>query len=114
MKHTVIGVATLAFSVLLMAGAADVAEPGNDLKRETRAATTSNLTDSAIPQLAPNLTVGPEVPMERETNAAATPVAQTAQPPARPQNTLGMILAVLVLLLGGPLLKRLRSRSDPS
>jgi hypothetical protein len=114
MKRTVIGMAALAFTALLMAGAADVAEPGNDLKHETRAATTSNLTDTAIPQLAPYLKVGPEVPLERETNAAANRGAQTAQPPARPQNTLWIILAVLVLLLGGPLLKRLRSRSDPS
>jgi hypothetical protein len=114
MRRTVIGFAALAFTALLMAGAADVAKPGDDLKRETREVTPTNLIDAAIPQLAPNLKVGPEVPMERETNAATTPVAQTARPPVRPQNTLWMILAVLVLLLGGPLLKRLRSRSDPS
>lgn len=114
MKRTIIGAAALALTALLMAGAADVGIPGDGLKHETRAATTSNSTDFAIPQLAPNLKVGPEVPMERETNAATVLVAQTERPAARPSNTLWMILAVVVLMLGRPLLKRLRSRSDPS
>ena len=114
MKRAVIFLAALAFTALLMAGAADGAKTGEVLKPETREVTPTNLTDAAIPQLAPNLKVGPEVPMERETNEAATPVAQTEPPVARPGNTLWMILAVAVLLLGRPLLKRLRSRSDPS
>ncbi len=113
MHRTVLGLATLAFSAVLMAGAADIAKPAGGLGRETRAGMNSNSTQPDIPQLAPNLHVGPEVPMARETNAAAAPVAETAQPAARRKTTLWMILAVLVLLLGGPLLRRLRSQSDP-
>jgi len=113
MKRTVIGFVVLAFMAVLTAGAADVTKPEDGLRREPPTATNSNLTDPAIPQLAPNLKVGPEVPMARETNAAATPVAEKAPPAARPRNTLWVLLAVVVLLLGRPLLKRLRSRLGP-
>jgi hypothetical protein len=113
MKRTVIGLAALAFTAVLMADAAEVATREDGQKRETRAPTSSNLVDSALPQLAPNLKVGPEVPMARETNAAATPVSKKAPLAAQPRNTLWMILAVVALLLGRPLLKRLRSDRSP-
>ena len=114
MQRRVIGFVALAFTVAATAGAADAAKPGDHPKRETPVVANSNLTDTAIPQLAPNLNVGPEVPMARETNPAAAPVTEPAPLATRPRNTLWMILAVLVVLLGGPLLKRLRSRSGPS
>jgi len=113
-KRTVIGFVALAFTVGVMVGAADGAKPEGDLKREMPVTGNSNLADTPIPQLAPNLNVGPEVPMARETNPATAPVAETAPLAVRPRNTLWMLLAVLVVLLGGPLLKRLRSRSGPS
>jgi hypothetical protein len=114
MKRIVTVFAVLAFAVVKMAGAADAAKPAEDLKREAQTAANSNLVDTTRPQLAANTNVGPEVPMVRETNPAAAPVAGGAPPATRPRNTMWMILAVLAVLLGSQFLKRLRSRSGPS
>ena len=114
MKQTVSAFAVLAFAVVTMAGATDVANPAENLRSEAQTAANSNLVDSARPQLAANLHVGPEVPMAEETNAAAAPVAQGAPLAARPAHTMWMVLAVLAVLLGSQFLKRLWSRSGPS
>jgi hypothetical protein len=78
-------------------------------KREALAATKSNAVEIPRPQLAANPNTGPEVPMARETNRPATPSAAT---PAR--NPWWVILAVLAVVAGSFVLKRLLSRSHPS
>jgi len=114
MKRIVFTFAVLAFAVVKMAGAANAAKPAEDLKREAQMAANSNLLDTPRPQLAANTNVGPEVPMAKETNPAAAPVAQGAPLATRPRNTMWMVLAVLAVLLGSHFLKRLRARSGPS
>jgi hypothetical protein len=114
MKRAALSLAALALAALLMASAAEVVNPGGGPKREDGVPTSSNLVESAIPQLAPNTNTGPEVRMARETYAPATPVPEPAPAPPRSRNALWMIVAVLVLLVGRPLLKRLRSGPDSS
>jgi hypothetical protein len=114
MKQLVVGCVLLVFTVVAMTRAAEVARPENDLKRETRVATNSNLADTALPQLAPNLKVGPEVPMARETNPAPAPVVEAVQGAAQRRKTGAMVLAVLAVVAGSYLLQRWRSRSNPS
>jgi len=98
--------------VVVTAGAADVTKPAGDSKRETPVAANANAPDAAVPQLGPNLNAGPEVPLARETNPPAGLVVETAPSAAQPRNTLWMMLAVFVVVVGGSLLKRLRSRRD--
>jgi hypothetical protein len=114
MKQFIVGRVALVFTVVAMTRAADVARPEDGLKHETRVATNSNLADTALPQLAPNLRVGPEVPMARETNPAAAPVAEGVQGAAQRRKTGAMVLAVLAVVAGSYLLQRWRSRPDPS
>jgi hypothetical protein len=114
MKQVIVGCLALAFTVDAMTRAADVAKPEDGLKHEMRVATNSNLADTAIPQLGPNLRAGPEVPMARETNPAAAPVPQGVQGAAQRRKTGAMVLAVLAVVAGSYLLQRWRSRSDPS
>jgi hypothetical protein len=114
MKQLVVGCLALAFTVVAMTRAADVARPQNDLKHETRVATNSNLADAPLSHLAPNLRVGPEVPMARETNPAPAPVAEGVPGAAQQRKTAAMVLAVLAVVAASYLLQRLRSRSDPS
>jgi hypothetical protein len=104
----------LAAATVNLAAAADAAKPAEDLKREAQIAAQSNLSDIPRPQLSANTNVGPEVPMARETNPAAAPVARETPAAPRPRNTLWMVLAVLAVLLGSHFLKRLRSKSGPS
>jgi len=87
-------------------------------KREARMAATSNSVARPQPQLSANPGTQPEVPMVRETNRpagpASAPVAVATPGAHRFQNLWAIILAILVLLTGRYLLKRLRSRSGPS
>ena len=114
MKRILTLLAVLVFATVKMASAADAAKTAENLKPEAQIPTNSNVVDTTRPQLAPNLHVGPEVPMPKETNAAAAPVAQGEPLAAPPRNTMWMVLAVLAVLLGSQFLKRLRSRSGPS
>jgi hypothetical protein len=114
MRRRVLGFVALACMVVVTASAADVARPEDDSKREPPLAASSNSAAKPIPQMAPNTNLGPEVPMARETNPAAAPVGQVEPLAARPRNTVRMILAVLVVLLGSHFLKRWLSRSGPS
>ena len=114
MKQLVVGCVGLMFTVLAMTYAADVARPENDLKHEARVATNANSADAPLPQLAPNLRVGPEVPMARETNPAPAPNAEGVQGGAQRRKTAAMVLAVLAVVAASYLLQRLRSRSNPS
>jgi hypothetical protein len=114
MKRTVIGFAALVFTVATMAGASAAAKPEDHLKREAQVAVNSNLADTAIPQLGPNLKVGPEVPMARETNLAAGPPMGAAPGAAQRRKTMWMVLAVLAVVASSYLLQRWRSRSERS
>jgi hypothetical protein len=70
------------------------------------------------PQLAANTKAVPEVPMRRETNPHAMLNVAQVEPPspatAESRNPLWIILAVLAVLAGSSLLKRLFTRSGPS
>jgi hypothetical protein len=83
-------------------------------KREAKAAANSNVLAEPRPQLAANPKTGPEVPMAWETNRPAAPVAVATPAATQPWSPWWMILAVLVVVGGSFLLKRLRSRSGPS
>jgi len=86
-------------------------------KREARMAANSNAVETLRPQLSANPEAVPEVPMARGTNLPAAPraapVAVATLAAARSQNIWAIILAILVLLVGSFVLKRLRSRSGP-
>jgi hypothetical protein len=118
MKQIVVCCVMLAFSVVAMTRAADVAKPEADLKREPPAGANSNLVEDPRPQLAPNPHVGPEVPMVAEAPRPASrsepQVAEAAPGAAQRRKTGGMVLAVLVVVAASYLLQRWRSRSDPS
>jgi hypothetical protein len=115
MKRTVVGLVALAFTARVMAGVAGLAEPEGGLKLEKRSATNSDSAEATpLPQLGPNLKVGPEVPMVPERAPAATPATEPAPAAAAsPRRTLWMILAVLGVVVGSHLLRRLRDRSAP-
>jgi hypothetical protein len=87
-------------------------------KREAQAAANSNSVQTPVPQLSANPHAGPEVPMARETNAPAgptgTPVAVATPTAERSRNIWAILLAILALLAGRFILKRLRSRAGPS
>ena len=104
----------VAVATINMASAADAAKPAGDSKSEAQIAAQSNLPDIPRPQLSANTNVGPDVPMARETNAAAAPAARETPAAPRPRNTLWMVLAVAAVLLGSHFLKRLRSKSGPT
>ena len=102
----------LALALLRAASAADTIKTEDELKRE---AANSNSVETSRPQLSANLGAVPEVPMARETNQPTPPsAAPVATPDAtRFRNIRAVIVAVLVLLVGRFVLKRMRSRSDP-
>jgi hypothetical protein len=104
----------LALALLRAADAADTTRTEEELKRE---AANSNLLETPRPQLSANPNAVPGLPMVRETNwpaaPAAAPVAVATPNAARSRNVWAIILAVLVLLVGRFVLKRLRSRSGP-
>ena len=87
-------------------------------KQEAKMVANSNLVETPKPQLAANPNALPGVPMAKETNAPAVPLATPAAvaTPAAPEarNPWWMILAVLAVLAGSYVLKRLRARSGPS
>ena len=88
-------------------------------KREARMAANSNAVETPVPQMSANPNTGPEVPMARESSGPATPSATTsvaaATPPAtQPRSPWGVILAVLAVVAGSFVLKRLLARSRPS
>lgn len=87
-------------------------------KREALAAANSNAVATPQPQLAANPTTVPEVPMARETSRPATPsvtiVAAATPAVAEPRNPWWIILAVLAVVAGSFVLKRLLARSRPS
>ena len=87
-------------------------------KRDALAAANSNQVAEPKPQLAANPQAVPEVPMAKETNrpavSPAAPVAVATPAATQPWNPWWIILAVLVVLVGGYVLNRLRSRSGPS
>jgi hypothetical protein len=87
-------------------------------KQQAQMAANSNLVDTPIPQLAASTMTAPELAMKKETNPPAAPaVAPVAvATPAAPESKKPwwIILAVLLVLVGSFLLKRLLSRSGPS
>jgi hypothetical protein len=87
-------------------------------KREAQAAANSNSVHTPRPQLSANPHTVPEVPMAREAKVPAappvTPVAVATPPAARSRNVWAILLAILALFAGRLVLKRLRSRADPS
>jgi hypothetical protein len=87
-------------------------------KREAKLAANSNLVETPKPQLAANPHAGPEPPMAKGTNPPAVPPAVPAATatPAAPESRKPWwpVLAVLLVLLGSFVLKRLLSRSGPS
>jgi len=93
-----------------MASASDTAKTAEDLKFE---AANSNAVESPIPQLAANTNLGPEVPMAKETNPPAAPVAAAAPAATQPRNPWWIILAVLAVVAARFVLKRLLSRPRP-
>src|ERR1039457_1322079 len=86
-------------------------------KREAQASANSNSVQTPVPQMSANPHTGPEVPMARETNAPARPpappVAVETPTAARSRNIWAILLAILALLAGRFILKRLRSRAGP-
>ena len=118
MKQIIVLCLALAFSVVALTRAADVAKPEADIKREAPAAANSNLVEDLRPQLRPNSHVGPEVPMVAETPRPATRpeprVADAAPGAAQRRKTGEMVLAVLAVFAASYLFQRWRSRSDPS
>ena len=87
-------------------------------KREAQAAANSNSVHTPRPQLSANPHTVPEVPMAREANVPAAPpvapVAVATPTAARFRNVWAILLAILALLAGRLVLKRLRSRAGPS
>ncbi len=87
-------------------------------KREAKMAANSNLVETPRPQLAANPNALPGVPMVKETNEPAFPPAapSAVATPAAPESRKPWwpVLAVLLVLLGSFVLKRLLSRSGPS
>jgi len=86
-------------------------------KREAQASANSNSVQTPVPQMSANPHTGPEVPMARETNAPARPpappVAVETPTAERSRNIWAILLAILALLAGRFILKRLRSRAGP-
>jgi hypothetical protein len=87
-------------------------------KREALAAANSNPVAEPKPQLAANPQTVPELPIARETNRptapSATPVAAATPAATQPRNPWWIILAVLAVVAGSFVLKRILSRSRPS
>jgi hypothetical protein len=87
-------------------------------KLEAQAAANSNLVATPTPQLAANPNAVPGVPMRKETTPLAVPptAPATTATPAAPESRKPWwpVLAVLLVLLGSFVLKRLLSRSGPS
>jgi hypothetical protein len=87
-------------------------------KREALAAANSNPVAEPKPQLAANPQTVPELPMVRETNRptapSAGPVAAATPAATQPRNPWWIILAVLAVVAGSFVLKRILSRSRPS
>lgn len=83
-------------------------------RREAEAAANSNAVNQPKPQLAANPKALPEVPIARDTNPPATPAATATPVTAERRNPWWLILAVLAVLAGSFLVKRLLSRSDRS
>lgn len=86
-------------------------------KREARMAANSNRVEMPQPQLSAAANTAPQVPLARETNRpappTAAPVALATPATAEPRNPLWLILAVLAVVLGSFVVKRLL-RSGPS
>ncbi len=88
-------------------------------KRQAKMAANSNLVVEPTPQLAAGTKDLPVVPVAKDTNAAAArpaaPVAAASPAAEQPRNPLWMILAVLAVVVGSFIVKRLlRSRLDQS
>ena len=87
-------------------------------KREAQAAANSNLVAEPKPQLAASTKVAPGVPMAKETNPpaapTAAPVAVATPAAAESRKPWCVILAVLAVLAGSFILKRLLSRPGSS
>jgi hypothetical protein len=77
----------------------------------------SNSLEIPIPQLSANTGALPEVPMAIETSSPsgtpAAPATVATPPAAQSRNIWAVALAILVLLVGRFVLKRLRSRASP-
>jgi hypothetical protein len=108
----------LALALLRAAGGADPIKTEEDLKREAQAAVNSNAAQTPRPQLSANPQTVPEVPMARETNMPgappAAPVVVATPSAAKSRNFWAISVAILALLVGRFILKRLRSRAGPS
>ena len=89
-----------------------------DAKSEALAAANSNAVKTPLPQLAANPNTVPEVPMAREANRLAAPsvtvVAAATPAAAEPRNPWWIILAVLAVVVGSFILKRILARSRPA
>ena len=85
-----------------------------DAKRAAQAAANSNLVDRPKPQLAASTRTGSETPLAKQTNLPAAPIAAATPAAAESRKPWWIILAVLAVLAGSFLLKRLLARSGPS
>lgn len=96
-------------------GTVDAAKSAEEeAKRAAGLAAHSNRVETPHPRLSANPDIAPGVPMPRETNvpafAPAVPAAEEAPVAVKPRDRWGLILAVLAVLAGSSLLKRLLSR----
>jgi hypothetical protein len=82
-------------------------------KREALAAAKSNAVATPRPQMAANSKTAPEVPMARETNRPAAPLATATPAATQPRNPWWVILLVLAVVTASFVVKRLLSRSRP-
>lgn len=82
-------------------------------KREALAAAKSNAVATPRPQMAANSKTTPEVPMARETNRPAAPLATATPAATQPRNPWWVILLVLAVVTASFVVKRLLSRSRP-
>ena len=100
----------LVFPAVAGVRAADAPQTDGDLKREALAATNSNAMERPLPQLSANTSTVPEVPMTPPAYPPAAPVSRAAPVAARPPSPWAAMLAVLAVVVGSFVVKRLLSR----
>ena len=115
MKSLVSLVLVLVFPAVAGLRAADAAKTNGDLQYEApAAAANSNAVEIPVPQLSANTSTVPDVPMAPPAYPPVAPAATQAPVAARPRSPWGAMLAVLAVVAGSFVVKRLLSRPGRS